>query len=103
MFLLVINNNLLIQYGIYSYPDCYFDACPLTTYPLVFNGLYCIFTQCLTTGGIGTGTSDTSIAWTVGSAIYWDGTTEYGNYDLKTGFRLGASSGVRNYYIAIGY
>lgn len=99
----IISNGLLIQYGIYSYPECYFDACPLTTYPLVFNGLYCIFVQCLTTGVIGSGSTSTGGAWTVGSAIYWDGVSAYADYDLKTGFKLGSSSAIRNYYIAIGF
>ena len=97
------NNNLLIQYGIYAYPNCFYDACPLTTYPLVFNGLYCIFVQCLSTGSVGSGGASTGGAWTIGAAIYWDGVSGYGNYDLKTGFRLGASSAILNYYIAIGY
>ena len=98
-----INNGLLIQYGIYAHPDCYYNACPLTTYPLVFNGLYCIFTQCLTVGNVGSGNATTAGTWTTGSTIYWNGSTGYGDYDLKTGFKLGASSGIRNYYIAIGY
>ena len=103
MLFLDINNGILLQYGVYAYPNTYFNACGLTTYPLVFNGLYCIFTQCLSIGSVGSSNTPTADAWTVGSAIYWNGTNAYGNYDLNTGFRLGRSSGIRNYYIALGY
>lgn len=103
MLFLDINNGILLQYGVYAYPNTYFNACGLTTYPLVFNGIYGIFTQCLTTGSVGSGNTHTNVAWAVGSAIYWDGTSAYGDYDLNTGFRLGSSSSIRNYYIALGY
>ena len=97
-----LNNGLLIQYGIYPYPEETYDRVPLTIFPIVFNCIYGIFTQCLTTGEIGSSYCTTSAAWTTGSCIFWNGETSPGNYDLRTGFVLGAS-GVINYYMAIGY